>query len=248
MPFEMPMHELFEAVRRVCIEQVPLDEVFGAHAADVARLKVYQEFVGQHQRETLEHVYPKTLKELALRDGESSLPTLRAEFFRAHPPTSWDQNANALPFVDFLQAQRPHLPPFVHELGHYEWHDFAVAVSVEVIPEPEEVHSPILNPTLSLLPVHYDLRTWVAAPNDAGPGSGAEPAPLEAILALFRHPQKDRTYVLELTAIDLVVLKMLHEAVPIESVLAETGLARQDLDEAMAHLAQEHALIATPKI
>lgn len=238
----MALAEVFAAVREVCLGGRPIEEAFALAPVERERMEVYRRFVAGHLVNILHHVYPRTEREL----GDERFARLREAFYAEHPPASWDQNRNAEPFPSFLReraAGDDALPPHVVELADYEWCDFAVAVSTEIIPLPERVAAPALNPTLVLRPLHFDIAGWVRA---EGPGSGSAPPRDEQILAFYRHPHEDRTYVRRATPLLLVVLKMLFEGVPLDRVLAETGLAVEALELELASLARDGLVVRPP--
>ncbi|MCY1045834.1 DNA-binding domain-containing protein [Corallococcus sp. bb12-1] len=198
---------------------------------DVApeRMALYGQFVRGHVRSTLEKLFPLTRKAVT----PAAWDALVEGYTRTRPARHYELNRlgeGFPPFVaDATQAQG--LPPFLPSLARFEWTDFAVFASEEVIPERVTQLTP--NPTLAVLEQPYRLCAFVRTRDGAPPAEGDE------LALLWRHPEALVTYYMAATPPALLVLKMAVEGLSEEAVAQATGMAAPDVHAEVVRFAKD---------
>ena len=197
---------------------------------DPERMALYGQFVRGHVRSTLEKLFPLTRRAAAPEAWDA----LVEGYTRTRPAKHHEINRlgeGFAPFVADVAAPRS-LPPFLPALARFEWTDFAVFASEEVIPEAVERLTP--NPTLAVLEQPYRLCAFVRA-------RGAQDVPEEGqeLALLWRHPERLVTFYMEATPPALLVLKMAVEGLSEQAVTQATGMAAAEVHAAVARFARE---------
>lgn len=231
----MSLDTFFNAVGPYFGGAAGLEQTVAALGGDVdaARLGLYGHFCNVHRREILEGVYPVTRAALA----PELWKTLFDRYFRTHPTTHWDLNANAAAFPEFVRAQ-PEAPAWAWELADVEWWHFAAFVAAD-----EKVPVRVkdqLHPTLMLRPYAFDvLRTY----QEHGGGNGDEPCPGPVVMRIHRDKQHNTVAALA-TPAQLVVVKSIVEGVALAAAARESGVKSAELRKARNQLVKAGAVVA----
>ena len=174
------------------------------------RMALYSRLVFGNCERVMSNMFP-VLKQVL---PEAQWQGLARSFFRDHP--MHDPLFQAMPqeFVRYLQG-RPRAaeePPFLLELAHYEWVDYALSVdeaeiSLEGIDADGDLLEgrPALNPLVWMLRYEFPVHTYREHPPAAAPAS--QPTYLVACRAL-----DDRVHFMELNAVSARLLELIDEA------------------------------------
>lgn len=199
---------------------------------DPRRLGIYRNFVRQHVRTALEHHYP-TVQALL---GESAWERLYEAYVEACPPTSWELNAAAAAFPEFIEERLDSDGPlslFHAALARFEWEQYAVNTAPIDLPDPATLSEPVLNPTLSLLQLPFAVVPFVVA-FDAGRDPALPDADDAAPLALlFRRPATGNCAYYNGSDTLMFALKVTHDGLSAEAAAAASG---QGIDQVRAAL------------
>ncbi|RKH50519.1 HvfC/BufC N-terminal domain-containing protein [Corallococcus llansteffanensis] len=196
-----------------------LSRLSAAHPGwDVApeRMALYGQFVRGHVRSTLEKLFPLTRQAVTAQAWDA----LVEGYTRTRPARHHELNRLGEAFAPFVAdaAGDKALPSFLPALARFEWTDFAVFASEEVVPERVEQLTP--NPTLAVLEQPFRLCAFVRSEDrGAGPAAGDE------LALLWRHPERLVTFYMEATPPALLVLKMAVEGLSEDAVAQATGMA-----------------------
>ncbi|TSC23343.1 DUF2063 domain-containing protein [Corallococcus sp. Z5C101001] len=203
---------------------------------DPERMALYGQFVRGHVRSTLEKLFPLTRKAVSADAWDG----LVEGYTRTRPARHHELNRlgeGFAPFVSDVTGARG-LPAFLPALARFEWTDFAVFASEEVVPERVERLTP--NPTLAVLEHPYRLCAFVRSR-----GEEARPAEGSELALLWRHPERLVTFYMEATPPALLVLKMAVEGLSAEAVSQATGMAAPDVLAEVGRFAKD-GLVLTP--
>ncbi|WP_223644744.1 DUF2063 domain-containing protein [Corallococcus sp. EGB] len=197
---------------------------------DPERMALYGQFVRGHVRSTLEKLFPLTRE--AVTPG--AWDALVEGYTLTRPARHYELNRLGEGFAPFIAdaADSRGLPAFLPALARFEWTDFAVFASEEVIPEAVERLTP--NPTLMVLEQPYRLCAFVRAH-----GAQAVPAEGEELALLWRHPERLVTFYMEATPPALLVLKMAVEGLSEDAVTHATGMAAADVHAEVVRFAKD---------
>jgi hypothetical protein len=215
--------------------------VEGLHAAHPgweaprSRLALYGDFARGNTRDIVRKLYPLTSKLL----GEAVFVPLVEAYRATRPARSYDINRLGEGFPAFVadEAVVRGLPAWVPELARFEWVDFAVFASEEEVPT--RVERLTVNPTLQVLPMTFRVCVCVRAKAEAPPEPGEE------LALLWRHPEQLTTMYMSGSDRSLLVLKMAVEGLTPADVAAATGVAEQDIQDAVAFCAKD-GLVLVP--
>ncbi|CAM3498135.1 DUF2063 domain-containing protein [Corallococcus sp. ZKHCc1 1396] len=206
---------------------------------DVApeRMALYGQFVRGHVRSTLEKLFPFTRRAVT---GEA-WDALVEGYTRTRPGRHYELNRLGEGFAPFVAdaTEARGLPPFLPALARFEWTDFAVFASEEIIPERVEHLTP--NPTLAVLEQPFQLCAFMRSQD-----RGAAPAAGDELALLWRHPEQLVTYYMAATPPALLVLKMAVEGLSEEAVVQATGMAAADVHAEVVRFAKD-GLVLRPR-
>lgn len=211
----------------------------GAHHEDARRLALYGRFCRIHRFEVIDSLYPHCRRGVLERQGEAGWEALVEGYFRAHPMTLFELNANGAQLSEFLAGYAPGagLPGWLPELADLEWWEWEVLVAPDR--EPEEAR-PCLAPTVELRPYAHDLVGWL----DTEPEErAAEPEAREALVIFWRQGRGFRRE--NVSPLELRVIKALHEGLALEAVADEDeGAGLEQLEETLADLVAAGIVLA----
>ncbi len=235
LALERLMHEVVREAR-------PVDAAAASLGVDPARLSIYRDFVRHHVRTALDTNLGVTRALL----GPDRWGALFEDYLRACPPSSWELNAAAEAFPDFLARQvdegRPGLHPFHASVAEFEWTQFTVLRHPAVIPPAPA--APTLNPTLTLLeqgwPVVPFLVAW-----DRGERGAPLPEARASLALLFRHPRTERCCYFAAHDDLLFAIKATHDELDAEAAAAASGHALEAVRGALDR-AHELGLVIRP--
>lgn len=241
---QLTLHRLFR-------DELPVDAAAEALGADPRRLDIYHRAVHLHVRHALEANFPVTLASLPA----DTRTALHAAYFATHAPTTWNLDAAAEAFPDFLdaslaaEAPPPGLTPFHPALARLEWELTTVWGAEDTAPEdptPQTAPTaPVLNPTLALLESPYPLVAYLARPDAASPDTLPAPAEAPELVLVFRHPSRRTACFYAATGDLLFALKVVHDGLDPQTAARAAGLDEAAALSAMA-LAVEVGLVVAP--
>jgi hypothetical protein len=195
-----------------------LERLYAAHPgwdSPRTRVALYGGFVRGHVRGTLEKLFPLVRRSV----GPEAWDALVDGYSRTRPARHYEINRVGEGFPAFVadEAEARGLAPHVPALTRFEWTDFAVFGSEEVVPAKVERLS--ANPTLAVLEHPFRLCAYVRARGElAAPEAGDE------LALLWRHPEQGVTFYMEATPPALLVLKMAVEGLSVAQVSEATGM------------------------
>ena len=199
--------------------------------ADVApadRIQIYRQLIYNNLELFLSRVFPVLKATL----GGEAWSALVGDFLRAHQSNTPYLFEIAEEFLRYLQDERPqteHDPPFLLELGHYEWVELALEIAEEA-PPPE--NSRLLKDPLSQTiflselawPLAYRFPVHRIRP-DFQPRS---PPPKPSFLLVYRD-RDDTVNFMEIGSAVYFLLEALRSQGPMQAAaaLAETTLTAE---------------------
>ena len=211
------------------------------------RLAAYARFVRQHVRTALEKnftVLPKLIGGVWNQLVDS--------YFRKHPPRDYELNAAAADFRGFLarlvEEGRYGLTAFHVELAELEWQEWLAYSSEEVVPTPEQVDRPTLNPTLAILDLVYPAADFLDAFRESGDRMAENDASMEPdpqTVFVFRQPRSMNAVFYKADASLLFAFKVVHERLGREEAAIQSGLPATDVSGILAR-ASRLGLIVLP--
>ena len=171
------------------------------------RMQLYAQLVFGNVERVMSNMFPVLKSRLA----ESEWYGLAREFFRDHD--LHDPLFQAMPreFLRFLEhrAPAPNDPPYVLELAHWEWVDYALSidvteVSIAGIDRDADLLAgrPLLNPLVWMLSYQFPVQRF----RDEAPLCEA---PLEPTYLVAYRDLEDRVGYLELNAVTARLLELL---------------------------------------
>lgn len=190
-----------------------------------ARMALYGRLVFGNVERVMANMFPV----LKARLPEPDWLALLRRFFRDHP--MHDPLFQSMPqeFVHYLEARGPVAgePPYLLELAHYEWVDYALSVDETVIDmsdiDPEGVLAdgrPALNPLVWMLRYDYPVHTFrVAEPP-------AEPPATPSYLVAYRD-RHDKVGYVELNTISARLLELIDDHPEWATSAVLSALARE---------------------
>lgn len=215
-----------------------VDALLQAHPgweAPRSRVALYGDFARSTAQDVLRKLYPLTCGLLDEAVWEGLVEAYRA----TRPARSFELNRLGEAFPAFLADEAPvrGLPAWAPALARFEWADFAVFTSREVVPA--RVERLTVNPTLQVLELPFRVCACVRAKAEVPPEPGAE------LALLWRHPEQLTTMFLAASDRALLALKMAVEGLTPSDVAASTGVSEADIQQAVASCARE-GLVLVP--
>jgi hypothetical protein len=189
-----------------------------ADGSDARRLAIHARDCARSRRVALTGVYRHTLDVLVNRSGAEACRTLTDAYFAAHPPRSFDPNANGAALSSFLEARAE--PPWLPQLADLEWWDWHTFSA----PDAAEPAAQGLAPTLELRAYRWDVLGWMLD----GADPRRDPEQRRAVVAFWRDRHLDARCE-ELGAPQIAVLRAVRDRAPIG---AELEPVRAELEAA----------------
>lgn len=222
------------------------DGALGPRRTDAERLGIYERFCRLHRFEAVDGVYAHCRGAVRRLLGEGAWAEIVEAYYRAHPMKSFELNANGAALPAFLQAEagRLGLPPFLPELADFEWWEWQAQVAEDAPEDRAPDSGPLrLGATVELRSYQHDLVSWL---DEAGPEERAPAPEAEETLVLFWRdralaPRRERA-----SALELLVLRAVHEGGGVEALLAAGGLPPANVAETVADLRQAGILLGAP--
>lgn len=169
------------------------------------RIRVYSTLLFDNMQSTLAACFPVCKRVIGVRRWNA----LVKRFFAGHRATSPLFRQIPEEFLRWLeQADQSGLPPFFHQLAHYEWVELALSVS-DAVPGPHDpggdllAGRPLLAPALMLL--RYDWPVQRISPRFKPREALAEP-----LWMLVFRDAADTVQFVELNAVSARVIELLH--------------------------------------
>ena len=208
----------FDSMAEYFADPSQVDRLYAAHPgweASRSRVVISGRLVRHHVKATLEKLFPLTRGSV----GEARWEELVRAYEALRPGTSFEMNRMGEGFPGFLadEAERRGLPEYLPALARFEWTDFAVYSSMELVPEPVERLT--VNPTLVVLEHPFRLCAYVRAKGKGEPAAGQE------LALLWRHPETLVTMYMAASDRALLAVKMAMEGLTPEGVAAATGVS-----------------------
>ena len=171
------------------------------------RMQLYAELVFGNVERVMSNMFPVLKSRLSVCHWHQ----LAREFFRDHD--LHDPLFQSMPreFLRFLENRTPaaHEPPYLLELAHWEWVDYALSIDLTEITRDGIVRDgcllsskPALNPLVWMLCYQFPVQRF----RDQAPGCDAPPQP--TYLVAYRDGE-DRVGYLELNAVTARLLELL---------------------------------------
>ena len=235
----MKLHDFFGTITPFLSGQQPHGEaaraLYGAtgepEGQDALRLGIYGRMCRSHRFKVLESLYPHCERVVRECQGEQGWEALVEAYFRTHPMTLFELNANGARLSEFLAHYAPEqgLPAWLPELADLEWWEWEVLVAADVEASGPR---PCLAPTVELRPYQHDLVGWL----DAEDSERAEaPEPREGLVVFWRQDGGFRRE--NASPLELLVIKAVHEGQGLETAAEEAGgIALETLEETLADL------------
>ena len=215
---------------------------------DPGRLAIYQRFVRGHVDDVLDHDFPMVRALVP----EASWQALQDGYFAAHPAGHWELNRAAEAFPGYVAERAAGgltgVTAFHADLAAFEWEQFVAFVNPEVLPAPEALEAPVLNPTLSVLSLAYPVLALAEAYDaDALDPATPIPGPVDPpeVMLVFRHPTRHFASYLRATDDLLFAVKVVHEGLDPAEAAAAVG-ATAELAEAAIRKAVDAGLVIAP--
>lgn len=220
-----------------------------ARRTDAERLRIYGEFCQQHRLDALGLNFIHCRAAVLRRCGAAGWEALVDRYFRAHPMHHFELNRNGAHFPAFVAAlcEDPEtagdLPACLPALADFEWWEWLVFTAPDDPQDVEPDSGPLrLCSTVEMRPYPYDFVRWI----DDFAGSGerpAEPVAEDTVVLFWR----DRSLSLRRALaypLEMMVIKAVIEAVPLDSALAATlGIPLKQLRAAVADLHKAGVLL-----
>ncbi|MBJ6762066.1 putative DNA-binding domain-containing protein [Myxococcaceae bacterium JPH2] len=222
-------------------EGAGLERLYAAHPGwetPRTRTSLYGGFVRGHVRGALEKLFPLSRQGV----GEAAWDALVEEYTRTRPARHYEINrlGEAFPGHVADRVEELGFAPHVPALARFEWADFAVFASEEVVPG--AVDRLTANPTLTVLEHAFRICAHVRA-GDAR----AVPEAGEELALLWRHPGQLATFYMEATPSALLVLKMAVEGLTAEHVAAATGMSEAQVRADVVRFARDGLVLLPPE-
>lgn len=213
------------------------------------RLEIYQRFVRNHVIKTLAKNFTM-FRRLVKKEAWQGL---RDEYFKNYPPTGWRLNDTCKSFVDFI-AQKVREEKmfggeeFYIELAQFEWEEVIVYCNELVIPKANEIESPLLNPTLSIMDFRYPIGKFIyfwrnKQRKDPWITEKEYLKPQPQMLFLVRHPQEQRVFFHVATDPLLFAFKVVHDQISLEDAVKLSGQTPQTVRKILADAHQAGIII-----
>lgn len=220
----MSLARFFEAIAPTLLGEEPASQSAARLGVDPKRLGVYERFCRAHRFAVIESVFPYC------RDAVSPerWPVLVEAYFRRHPMTEVELNANGARWPEFLaeEAQARALPEWLPELADLEWWEWQTSIAPNETAAPDE--GPLrFASCLELRPYGYELIEWIESGRTGAPARG------QTVVVFWRDPElKVRRETA--SPLELLVLKSVASGERLdEPVLAGLGLSRDAVEETL---------------
>ncbi|ADO73483.1 DNA-binding domain-containing protein [Stigmatella aurantiaca] len=227
------LRHFFDSMADFLAAPAELERLRAAHPGwdeSPSRVALYGEFVSHHVRTTVAKLFPFTQACVGPERWEALLDAFEAQ----RPARHYEMNRMGEGFPAFVadRAEAHGLKAFIPALARFEWTDWTVYASEEVLPA--TVARLTVNPTLAVLQHPFRLCAWVRGQCEA-------PAPLEGeeMALLWRHPQQLTTWFMPAHDRALLVVKMALEGLSTEGVAAATGVPEADIHRAVEECVRE---------
>ena len=192
------------------------------------RLAIYRDLVFNNVESLLAGNFP-VLKQVL---GEGDWRCLVRDFFRVHraqTPLFPELGREFLRFLDARNDEAPTLPPFAHELAHYEWVELALQISDAQLPDIDP-RGDLLDDVPTLSPLAWPLAyEWPV--HRIGPDHLPQAAPVEPTLLLVRRGPDGEVRFSQLSPLAFRLLQRLDESpglsgrAQLEALATEAGHA-----------------------
>jgi len=192
------------------------------------RLAIYRDLVFNNVESLLAGNFP-VLKQVL---GDDDWRCLVRDFFRVHraqTPLFPELGREFLRFLDARDDEAPALPPFAHELAHYEWVELALQISDAQLPDVDP-RGDLLDDVPTLSPLAWPLAyEWPV--HRIGPDHLPQAAPVEPTLLLVRRGPDGEVRFSQLSPLAFRLLQRLDESpglsgrAQLEALATEAGHA-----------------------
>lgn len=217
--------ETQETMHRLLRGELTPEAAAAILGAPVERLAAYQGFVAHHIEGILEKIYTVLPQLMEAADWRA----LRDRYFSEVPATDFEMNANAAAFPQWLEglieADEVDLREVHVELCQLEWSEFAAYADEAVLPAPETLARPVLNPTLRILdlshPVSAFLEAWRDSCERSRPALPRHPAP--EVVFVFRDPRTLNHHFQAASDPLLFAFKVVHDQLGVAEAATQAG-------------------------
>ena len=223
---------------------------------DAERLRIYGHFCRNHRHEVLDGIFTALHALIEQRCGPAGWAQIVAAYFAAHPMHHFELNHNAASFPSFLaqvlsSAEHPLralLPDCAAELADFEWWEWQTFSGQDSPSDVPMDAGPLrLHSSVDIRPYHFDLLD-VFDGEDADADRPMLPSAKDS-LVLFWRDRKLSSRREPVSALELQILKAIHEGRAIDAVLAtQLTVCIDELAETASDLHRAGILIGDPSL